>query len=164
MINFSIYNPKRSNDMDAANLEVGQKLVRLVEGSSEYSEHRLAEYTVAKVLKTRLVLTSAEGNELRILVKNSKWSYENGKVTTDREGDMDSYRRTAFKFATEDDRELLEGMVANRAKSIAVHQNRIAARNAVAPITNSRFYDLDAVEAAIAALQTVAADIKAGKE
>ena len=159
MINFRIYSSNtKYADMNIKNLEVGQTLYRLVEDRYNVTASKIVTYTISKILKTRLVLVNENGEELRLLVENSKYSsYRNGDVTDTREGTSDNYRRTSYRFATEDDKGILEGMVSASARETERKHNRIDARNKVQAFSDR---NLESIEAAIQALQVLADDLR----
>src|SRR5205085_1023535 len=87
-INFNAYGIKSSN-MNIRNLEVGQKVIRIIrpERYDSLKAIRTVEYIITKVLKTRLVLETTEKREIpslpgqfttakhevRLLVDQSSW-------------------------------------------------------------------------------------------
>lgn len=161
-INFRIYNSFGSTTpatMKSSDLEVGQKLVRLVEGSYDTSLHSKLECTVIKVLKTRLVISDSRGRELRIVVKNDSWNPN--EVTDTLEGSSNSYHRTSVKLATMEDESYIDAIIATRADAVAKKNTLSAAQNAARAVSQVRYPELADVEAAIAALQALAEQMKA---
>lgn len=167
-INFNAYGIK-SNDMNIRNLEAGQKLIRIIRPRyrDEVTPVNTVEYVIKKVLKTRLVVASTldESQELRLIVDQSSWKMADrrGGVTTTREGDSNSYSQTSFEFATEDEQELIDQIVANRVAQIEAAKIKRDAHQAVLAIKDRMHPDLESVEAAIAALQALADTLRAAQ-
>jgi hypothetical protein len=157
MINFSIHNGP-SADMNVANLEVGQTLVRLIEGN-EYNPFRKADYTITKLLKSRLVVQDDEGREIRIIVQNN---YRAGEVTTTKEGEANNWRATAWKFATKNDEHVVDAAIQRRAEVLAAKEVKNQAWIAIKEITGSMHPTVESVEAAIEKLQALATSLKEG--
>jgi hypothetical protein len=151
MRNFTQY-PDIYRNMNVKDLEVGQTLLRLYEGRYDSMPHKIIEYKITKILKTRIVLADPNipDNEVRILVNGAN-SYPAGEVQTKREGDT-SFYDPAYKFTTEDERPLLEKIVARRQKSVDFIKVKGTARAAVA---DYKEYDLESIDAAILALQAL---------
>lgn len=161
MINFRIYNGTHSQimaDMNTSGLQVGQKLVRLIDGEYESTPSRKVHYTIVKILKTRLVLAEANGTELRVVVDNN---WRAGEVTDKREGGGDSYRRPVIKLATEDQEHLVDAQIAIKAERLQKEATRNQALQAARSVVSTRFATLEDVEAAVEALQALAAQMRA---
>ena len=161
-VNFNLYGDQAIGvkRMNIADLEVGQTLIRLFRPRNHWGvnlgEFRTAEYTVKKVLKTRLVLepTDNPSNELRLLVDQKKWSIRCGDVTTDREGNSQSYSRDSYEFATADETELIESIRKHYADAKAELEERNALKTAIAEVRHELDgnADLAKIDAAIEAL------------
>jgi hypothetical protein len=164
-INFSFYGVK-TNDMFAADLIPGQILTRIYTPTTHWGdlsgEFKTEDYTVVKVLKSRLVLErQADGTEVRIILNTSKYSTRNGEVTTDREGNSQSYNRTPYQFATEDE-PVIEQLRQHWNGRLQEQTDKRAAAAAIAEIKNNLNHaNLEQVEAAIQALQVLADNLRA---
>ena len=160
-INFNAYGFK-SNDMNIATLEVGQKLIRVIRPRhyDSFDEVRTAEYTITKVLKTRVVVADESGKELRLLTEQSQWSSRKGDVKTDVEGSTQGWNRASYEFATEDEADLIAEIIAHRAAQVAEKRVKAEAAATVRQIASTLHPDLASVEAAIVALQALAAQMK----
>ncbi|UAJ16143.1 hypothetical protein SEA_TINYMINY_52 [Microbacterium phage TinyMiny] len=160
-VNFNTYNGIKSERMHRDQLVVGQTLVRLVRPTSGWDKTtpiRTVEYTIKKILKTRLVLESVlpQGHaqvkhELRLLIENSSWSLRNGEITDKSEGNASSYSRTHYEFATAGD-PAIEELIAARAEIIAEEKVKTEASNAVREIAATLHPNLESIDAAIEAL------------
>lgn len=167
-INFNLYGDqaKGTKRMNIADLEVGQTLIRIFRPRQHFGtvlgEFKTAEYTVKKVLKTRLVLepTDNPSKELRLLVETTKWSIRVGDVKTDIEGKSQSWNREPFEFATEDETELIESIRKHHADAKAEQETKNAAKAAVADIRRNLDYpSIEKIDAAIEALQALRATL-----
>ena len=160
-INFNAYGFK-SNDMNIANLEVGQKLIRVIRPSryDSYDAVRTADYTITKILKTRVVVADEKGNELRLLTEQSKWSSRIGDVKTDIEGSTQGWNRASYEFATEDEAELIAQIVAHRAAQLEERRVKNEAAASVREVASQLHPNLESIEAAIVKLQALAAQMK----
>jgi hypothetical protein len=164
-INFNFYGVK-TNDMNIADLIEGQTITRIYTPTTHWGdlsgEFRTEDYTVVKVLKTRLVLErQADGTELRMIVDQKKWSIRSGEVTTDREGNSQGYGRTAIQLATEDE-PVIEQMRQHWNSRVQEQKDQREAQAAIAAIKdNLKYADLEHVEAAIQALQVLADNLRA---
>ena len=167
-INFNLYGDqvRKTERMSIHNLEVGQKVIRLhrpkIHFGTALGEFKTSEYTVKKVLKTRLVLESAQGVELRMLVETGSWSMRVGDIKTDQEGASDSWNRLPIELATEDEAELIESIRKHYADEKQKQDDRNAAKVAVEAVRNDLggYPSLDKVEAAIQALQALADQLR----
>lgn len=160
-INFNAYGIK-SNDMNIKDLEVGQKLIRIIRPRhfDSYEEVRTAEYTITKILKTRVVVAPVDGGkELRLLTEQGKWSMRTGDVKTDIEGSTRDWNRTSYEFATEDEAELIAQIIAARDAQVAEKRVKDAARAKVREIAGQLHPNLDSVDAAIEALTALRAQL-----
>lgn len=170
--NFNTYNGIKAQRMNIADLEVGQTLVRLIRPKDHWdktSEIRTTEYTVKKVLKTRLVLESKEPygtqqkiHELRLVVEQSKWSIRAGEVTTAAEGTSNSYNRTSYEFATVDE-PAIQQLIDARAASVAAHRVETNAKNAIAEIARNLGHDLESIDKTIEALTALRNQMASGE-
>ncbi len=153
-INFNAYGFK-SNDMNMNDLEVGQKLVRILRPRyyNSYDEVRTADYKIVKILKTRVVVAPVDGgSELRLLTEQGKWAFRPGTVKTDIEGSTKDWNRVSYEFATEDEAELIAQIIAKRAEEVAEKRTKDAAKAAVADIARQLHPELESIDKAIAAL------------
>ena len=156
-INFNAYGIK-SNDMASTDLKVGQTLIRILRPQhyDSLTPIKTAEYTVVKVLKTRVVVepTDNPDKQLRLVVDQRKWSIRPNMVTTDIEGSTQGWSRASYEFATEDESELIAQMIANRDEQIAekVEENELV--EAIAQVRHELHgrANLAKVDAAIEAL------------
>ncbi len=156
------FNSFKTNDMNINDLEVGQKLVRIMRPRhyDSYEEVRTAEYTITKILKTRVVVAPVDGGkELRLLTEQSKWSTRTGNVKTDIEGSTQGWNRTSYEFATEDETELIAQIIARRAAQVAEKKVKDAARAKVREIAGQLHPNLASVDAAIEALTALRAQL-----
>jgi hypothetical protein len=163
MINFNAYGFK-SQDMTSDRLEVGQKLIRIMRPRryESYDEITTAEYTIVKILKTRVVVEPTENpaSQLRLIVDQRKWSIRQNEVTTDIEGSRDGWNRPSYEFATEDEAELIAQIIEHRAAQVRELKVRNEAAATVRQIASTLHPNLESVEAAIVALQALAAQMK----
>lgn len=160
-INFNAHGYK-TNDMNIKDLEVGQKLIRVIRPLryDSYDEVRTAEYTITKILKTRVVVATVDGGkELRLLTKQGKWEYRTGDVKTDIEGSTQGWSRPAYEFATEDETDLIARIIADRAAVVAAKKVKDAARAKVREIAGQLHPNLASVDAAIEALTALRAQL-----
>ena len=160
-INFNAYGFK-TNDMNMNDLEVGQKLVRIIRPRyyDSYYEVRTAEYTIVKILKTRVVVAPVDGgSELRLLTEQGKWAFRPGTVKTDIEGSTQGWNQASYEFATEDEAELIAQIIAHRAAQVAEKKVKDAARAKVREIAGQLHPDLASVDAAIEALTALRAQL-----
>jgi hypothetical protein len=174
-INFRIYGRDdiqgRGNDMNVNDLIEGQTIIRIYTPNMRWGavngQFRTEEYTVAKILKTRLVLErKSDGQELRMLIETSKYStWRSGEVKTDREGNTQSYSREAIELATEDEEEAIESLRNFWESRIQEQADLVAAKNAVEGVKKALdgIPNLQKVEDAIAALQAIADNLRNGK-
>lgn len=123
------YSHTQAGKLIAADLNVGDTLIR---ADWNYNNPAITEteWTVAKVLKSRLVLTRTRHDgvlvTVRVLVTNSKsYTYRNGEVETSLEGDGDSWRRSSFYLFTPD-----EPQLADIRSAIAIAKDQRDAKNA----------------------------------
>lgn len=161
-INFRIYNSFSSTNPDsmkASDIQVGQKLVCLVEGRYENQTHSKIECTVVKLLKTRLVISDSRGRELRLIIRSDKWSPS--EVTDTLEGNSNSYNRASVKLATIEDESFIDAIVEARAEAVAKKSTLANAQNAARAVSQVRYPELADVEAAVEALQVLAEQMKA---
>ena len=165
-INFNAYGFK-SNDMNIADLEVGQTLIRVIRPRhyDSYEEVRTVEYTITKVLKTRVVVEPTDNpegkGELRLLTDQSKWSFRLGQVKTDVEGSTQGYSRPAYEFATTDEQELIDQIIAHRAAQVAEKKVRNEAAATVRQIASTMHPTIESIDETIAALQALRAQMSA---
>jgi len=167
-INFNAYGIK-SSDMNIADLKPGQKLIRVNRSQVRFDNMKqitTSEYVIEKVLKTRLVVKPVDGNQtLRLLVGQESWKpeFRRGFVTADIEGNSQSWNRTAYEFATEDEADLIAQLVEARAAQIKEMEDRNQVKNAIAEVRHELDGngDLAKVEAAIQALQVIADQLRA---
>ncbi len=160
-INFNAFGFK-TPDMNIKDLEVGQKLIRIIRPRhyDSYDEVRTAEYTITKILKTRVVVAPVDGGkELRLLTEQSKGSLRTGNVKTDIEGSTQGWNRTSYEFATEDETELIAQIIARRAAQVAEKKVKDAARAKVREIAGQLHPNLASVDAAIEALTALRAQL-----
>lgn len=161
--NFRFTSPEANatDNMMASDLEVGQKLIRVITPSYSFGDisgtFRTVEYEVKKVLKTRVVLepTGAKAQSLRLIVESGKWAFRGDRVTTTQEGSSDNYRREEYKFATVGD-PVIEVMRKHFEGQLKEQETKRAARAAIDKIKGSMHYDLESVEETIKALQELA--------
>ena len=165
-INFNAYGIK-SNDMSIDDLEVGQTLIRILRPKhyDSMTPIKTVEYTIVKVLKTRLVVESTDNpsRQLRLIVDQKKWSFRNNMVTTDIEGNTSSWNREPFEFATEDEQPLIDEIIAHRNERIAEAVEKNELIEAIAQVRHELHGnpDLAKVDAAIAALTKLRAKFAA---
>ena len=112
--NFTIYG-RKADPMNIADLEVGQTLVEAEFGRGVWRE---TKWTIAKLLKTRLVLTSTYNRHTRegvvaqvvtkrmLVTQDKYWDDACGRVQTNAEGDG-TYARQTYLW-TENDPALAE--------------------------------------------------------
>lgn len=169
--NFRFTSPEANatDNMMASDLEVGQKLIRVITPSYSFGDisgtFRTVEYEVKKVLKTRVVLEPTEAlstnvgkvkaQSLRLIVESGKWAFRGDRVTTAQEGTSDNYRREEYKFATVGD-PVIEVMRKHFEGQLKEQETKRAARAAIDKIKGSMHYDLESVEETIKALQELA--------
>jgi len=160
MQNFTSHvNGQAYNNMNAADLSVGDKLVRIITPRyGSVDSVRLVELTVKKVLKSRLVVETAKGVEYRLLLDTSKYSFRTGEVKNRLEGQSE-WNRESFDIATAGD-PIIEAIVAAHEATAGKKRIRVAAGRAVAAIAQTRYPELAKVEAAIEALQALATQMK----
>jgi len=173
--NFSIYNT-RTERLNVADLEVGQTLIRVNRPESRFGtltgKFSTEEYTVVKVLKTRLVLESKEvrpalrpglepkKHEIRLLVESSKWSIRNGEVTATKEGDSGHYNVTSYDFATVDE-PVIEQLRNDYEERMQAQKIKNEARAAIDAIKGQLHPNLDSVLEAMSALGALADVLRA---
>lgn len=160
-VNFNTFNGIKSERMNIDELSVGQTLVRIIRPSNGWdktSSIRTAEYTVKKILKTRLVLESVlpQGHaqvkhEVRLIVDTKSWSLRNGEITDTAEGTTGSYSRTQYEFATAGDL-VIEELISRREQIIKEAKVEAEAKAAIKEIADKLYYNLESVDAAIEAL------------
>lgn len=141
--------------MNTADLTVGQTLVQT--HSYGYGSHySFTDWTVAKILKTRLVLSrdilNEEGEvirtiEFRLVVTYSKrWPYSNGEVTTHLEGESNNYGRGVTLFTADDP--ALQGL-----RDMNEFQKIVRTANEAAEKATSKLMSVKDAQEAIDALQ-----------
>lgn len=159
-INFNTYGTQagKYERMSLSNLEVGQKIVRIYRPRYHFGtalgEFRTANYTVKKVLKTRLVLEDENGKELRMLTEQGSWSLRLGEVKTDREGAANGWNREPIELATADETELIASLAKHYADEKAAEEERKQLKQAIAEVRHELDgnADLAKIDAAIEAL------------
>lgn len=144
-------------NLNTADLTVGQELVLLLQKPNRWgdgpTEFKTETVTVAKILKTRLVITRENGREERLIVEFSpRYAYRNGEVTTTIEGTKGDWRtpawyRTLFTVGDEDLAERVERLTAENVRRDA----KITAQKAIEEFKQS--LSIENAEAAIQALQ-----------
>lgn len=116
--NFALFTPSGSTTngdqrMRTSDLQVGQTLIRVRRDGNRWNSvgtRTETKYTIAKILKTRLVLVNyVTGAELRVVVIYSPtYTARNGLVADYLEGDSEFRFRNTVYLYTEDDAALLE--------------------------------------------------------
>ena len=165
--NFSVYYEKLQ-PMRTSDLTVGDTVIRVIRPRNDWDEFRTIEYVVKKVLTTRVVFeakgetgTTGRKHEVRLIVNTSKWSSNKGAVTSGIEGGSDSWNRSSYDFVTADETDLLERLRKMYAARNKAHQTKQAATAAIRDISGKLNPNLESVEAAIVALQELAAQMRA---
>lgn len=152
--NFRAFNGTKSEALNVQhNVAVGDVLIQ-ADWNYMTGQWRELRWTVAKVLKTRLVLTrtglGGKTVELRILVTNDpSWAYNHGRVKDRAEGQSE-WSNNAYYLFTEGD-ETLATLRAQFEEHETARQAQIAAQNALEQF--KRTLSVEDAESAIAALQ-----------
>jgi len=164
--NFRIYG-KNLQPMMAQDLTVGQKLTHIVTPENSYGamvgKFALETVTVVKILKTRLVLATENGRQVRLLIESSKWTIRQGEITGTIEGTSENWRREEYRLATQDD-PIAQQMEDDYKERYQEQQDRRAAKEAVAKVRQTldvNTTNLETIEEAIQALQVVADGLRA---
>jgi hypothetical protein len=157
------YNPyRRAGDgkppvvrLNIKDIAVGDTLIR---ADWDYSPGRWAEteYTVTKVLKTRLVIKSTEPrngrlSETRLLVDNGSWAHSKGNVSNNYEG-MSEWSKNRYYMFTPNDLEL-ERLREDTKSAAETSRITNTARAAAEHFTIRGQHTIENAQAAIAALK-----------
>ena len=144
------------DDLRIEDISVGDTLIQVVRRGNSWGAvgtRTEIEWTVEKVLKTRLVLgrDTTDGRHItqRILVDNSKWAYSRGRVSTRYEGQPE-YSYTSVCLYTPEGPELIEDRKDYdvRAEAARIKENAQAKLEAF-----KRSLTIENAEEAIVALQ-----------